>query len=93
VLRIARAELDEKFLSRLVRLRLQALQHLCPVCPKGIEAATTRLVVEVAPLDVVDYQPAGTSVLAPDLHTFGQGFQLPRIKSAGELRAEFLEQL
>ena len=40
---------------------------------KGIGTATPRLVVEVAPLDVVDDYAAGTGVLTPDLHTFGQG--------------------
>jgi hypothetical protein len=40
-----------------------------------------------------DYNAAGTGILAQYFHSFGQGFQLPGIKSTWELHTELLEHI
>ncbi len=82
-----------KFQSCLIRLRLQALEHLRPVRLEGIGTDAARLVVEVTVFEVVDYHAASAGIPAPDFHPFAQSFPLVGIEATRELRAELLEQL
>ena len=58
-----------------------------------IGAAATRLVVEIAPFDVIDDHAAIAGILTLYFHTFGQRFQLVGIKATWELHAQLLEEL
>lgn len=92
-MRLARPELKEKLQGCLIRPCLQAFEHLRPVRFERIGAAATRLVVEVAPFDVIDDYTASTGILSPYFHVFGQRFQLAGIKATWELHAQLFEEL
>jgi hypothetical protein len=74
-----------------------------PAVPPGIEASpanaegvgtqATRLVVEIAPFELIDDDTASASIPTPDFHALGQRLQLVRIKTTRELHAELLEEL
>lgn len=72
--RIARAELKEKFEGSLIWRRLQALKHLRPVLFEGIGTATAGLLAQVAVFKAVDNHAAGTGIQTPDFYAFCYGF-------------------
>lgn len=92
-LRIARPELKEKFQGCLIRSCLQAFEDFRPVGFERIGADAAGLVVKVSPFDVINDYTAGTGILAPDFHAFGQRLPLLGIEATWELQAKLLEEL
>ena len=90
---IARSELDEKLERGLIRLRLQALNHLRPVVFEEIRASSARFVGQTAVVEVLDDDATDASIPPPSFHAPVERAVLPRREPPGELHAQLLEQL
>jgi hypothetical protein len=91
---ITRLEFGENFYSGLIRMLFQPLKHLSPVSCAALRTRTSaRLAAEAAVYGSRDHDTARTRILSPLFQQLCQTIYVLRMKSAGELDTQLVEQL